>query len=285
MNKALFFFFSFHFVSFSLFAQKPYSRKGEFFGYWGYNRATYANSDIHFYGKGYDFTLYDVVAKDRPNSFRLDTYLNPLKLSVPQYDWRIGYFFSDHWAISVGWDHMKYIMVNDQASTISGHISATVSDPAITVNPSYVGDYTHTPITINSKDFLTFEHTDGFNYANVELDRYDRIWKAKNNVQGLDWLVGVGTGVNIPRSDVRLFTVGKNNAFNLAGLAASIKAGLRFDISRLLFLQFDAKAGYTHMFDIHTTGRSSDHAQQNIWFREYYGVIGLKFGKPRVKNK
>lgn len=265
-------------------AQKqPYSRKGEFYVLWGYNRSTYRNSDIHFYGKGYDFTLYNVVAKDKPSPFSFETYFNPTEFSIPQYDLNAGWFFADHWAVSVGWDHMKYVMVNDQASTISGHISGTVSNPDIPVNPAYVGDYNKTPIVINSNDFLTFEHTDGFNYASVELDRYDRIWKAKNGIQGLDWLVGVGAGAIVPRSDVRLFTVGKNNAFNFAGWGTSVKAGLRFDMSRRLFLQADFKHGYTRLFDIHTTGRGSDHAKQSIWFTEGYVALGYKFGKHRPR--
>ena len=45
-----------------------YKRKGNFFFYWGYNRSAYTNSDIHFWGDGYDFTITAVRAKDEPTT-------------------------------------------------------------------------------------------------------------------------------------------------------------------------------------------------------------------------
>jgi hypothetical protein len=264
--------------------KKPYSRKGEYYFFWGYNRSEYAKSDISFKGPGYDFTLQNVTAKDLPIPLSAEEYLDITRLSIPQYNFRFGYFLNDHWAISIGSDHMKYVMDNDQLSSLSGHISATVSDPAISVNPAYVGDFDHKPFVISSKDFLTYEHTDGFNYFHIELDRYDRIWKAQNNIQGLDWLVGVGAGTLIPRSDVRLFTQGRNNHFNFAGYGVSIKTGLRFDLSRRLFFQTDVMGGFVRLNNVHTTGRDDiDYAQQSIWFGQFYGALGYKFGKSRKK--
>lgn len=53
----------------------------------------------------------------------------------------------------------------------------------------------------------------------------------------LEWINGVGIGVVVPRSDVRLFTVGQNNFWNLAGAGASIKTGLRLNLTKQLFLK------------------------------------------------
>jgi hypothetical protein len=265
------------------FSQKNthYSRKGQAFVFWGYNRGTYAKSDITFTGKGYDFTLHNVVAEDYASPFTFDRYFNPNTITIPQFNFRGGYFFNDHWCVMIGWDHMKYVMVNDQKASISGHISAQVSEPVINVNPQYVGDYNHTPFTINSKDFLVFEHTDGFNYASVELDRYDRLWKAKNNIQGIDWLVGVGAGPVVPRTDAHLFTVGQNHRWNIAGWGVSLKTGLRFDISRRLFFQADIKGGYSYLSNIRSTGHASDVAKQSIWFGEFYGALGYTIKKGK----
>ncbi|NBA75660.1 hypothetical protein GOQ04_08895 [Emticicia sp. ODNR4P] len=260
--------------------KQPYSRKGQGFVYWGYNRSTYTKSDITFIGQGYNFTLHDVVAKDAPSPLGRE-YYDPALFSIPQFNIRGGYFFSDHWAVSIGWDHMKYVMVNDQQSTISGTISAQVSNPAITVNPAYVGTFDHKPITVNSKDFLTFEHTDGFNFASVDLDRYDRLWKAKNGIQGLDWIVGGSVGAFVPRSDVRLFTVGKNNYWNVAGYGFALKAGLQFDITKHVFLRNDIKGGFSRLNDIRTTGRDGDYAKQSIWYLEDYFVLGFTIGKMK----
>ena len=288
MQKPLLLIFLFNLLIFSGLAQdkKPYSRKGEHYFFWGWNRSEYAKSDISFKGIGYDFTLHNVVANDLPIPLSVAEYLDITRISIPQYNFRYGYFFNDHWAISIGSDHMKYVMVDEQSASITGHISAKDSNPSIDVNainPAYVGDFDHKPFVI-AKDFLTYEHTDGFNYLHIELDRYDRIWKAKNNIQGVDWLVGLGAGALIPRSDVKLFTVGQNNHFNFAGYGLSAKTGLRFDLSRRLFLQTDLMGGFVRLSNVHTTGRNDiDYAQQSIWFGQFYGALGYKFGKHRPK--
>ncbi len=38
----------------------PLSKKGQMFVFWGWNRAAFTHSDIHFQGNGYDFTLFEV---------------------------------------------------------------------------------------------------------------------------------------------------------------------------------------------------------------------------------
>ncbi len=269
----------------NIFSQQKYAgRKGEFYVNWGYNQASFAKSDIYFKGKGYEFTLFDVVAHDRPSHYHLKEYLNLNKLTIPQYNLRIGYFLNSHWSLSIGSDHMKYVMDNDQFAQISGNISALVSDPEIIVNPKYVGSYNKIPFQINSTDFLVFEHTDGFNYAHFELDNYNKLWLAKNKKIGIDYLFGVGAGLLIPRTDAHLFGIGRNHYWNIAGFGLSGKAGLRFDLSKHFYLQTDLKAGFTDLSDIKTTGRKSDFAQQKIWFFERYIAFGYKFGRHRLKN-
>jgi hypothetical protein len=43
----------------------------------------------------------------------------------------------------------------------------------------------------------------------------------------------------------------------------------------MLFLETTVKGGYTNLWDIRTTGRSVDHAEQSIWFGEFYGALGF----------
>ncbi len=42
--------------------RKKVTNKGKFFVYWGWNWASYSNSDIRFKGADYDFTLSNVRA-------------------------------------------------------------------------------------------------------------------------------------------------------------------------------------------------------------------------------
>jgi len=280
-QRMLKYFILFFVISVASFGQQL-KRKGTYFVYWGYNRSAYPGSDIRFKGPGYDFTLANVAASDAPTPFDgFETYFNPSLFSIPQFNFHGGYFLKDNLSISLGWDHMKYVVNDYQSTHISGTISGQVSSPAIPVNPAYVGNFSNAAIVINPQDFVDYEHTDGFNYAAIELDHYKPLWRAKAGKMQLDWVNGFGVGVVVPRSDVRLFTVGKNNFWNLAGAGASVRTGLRLNLTRLLFFQTDLKGGYTNLWDVHTTGRSVDNASQSIWFGEFTGALGFTIGKAK----
>jgi hypothetical protein len=203
--------------------KRNFSRQGEWFVHWGWNFSWYDTSDINFKGPGYNFTLKDVKAHDRPSKLSLD-YINPLEITTPQFNLRFGYFFKDNYSISLGWDHMKYVMDIPQTVKVSGYIDPTISNPAIPTG-TYAGKYDNVPLTVKA-DMLTYEHTDGFNYVSTELERYDDIWVASSQKNMLTLETGVGAGFIIPRSDVRLFGVGENNFWNFAGYGVSVKAGL-----------------------------------------------------------
>src|SRR5690349_17704858 len=91
------------------------STKGTFYITWGYNKDYFSKSDLHFRNSGsdqYNFTLYDVKAKDRPG-FKDIFNAN---ISIPQYVYRLGYFFGGekNLGIEINFDHTKYVMRDDQ---------------------------------------------------------------------------------------------------------------------------------------------------------------------------
>lgn len=67
-------------------------QKRGFYFYWGWNRGWYNTSALTFSGKNYDFTLKNVQAVDRQSTFSLEEYLNTKRITIPQYNLRIGYF-------------------------------------------------------------------------------------------------------------------------------------------------------------------------------------------------
>lgn len=107
----------------NLVVQEKYTakNKGKIFISWGGNRGYFTNSDIRFKGEDYDFTLYGVKARDKPKGWHMD-YINPSRITIPQTNLKIGYFLSDHYSISIGFDHMKYVMQQDRSVKYSGII-------------------------------------------------------------------------------------------------------------------------------------------------------------------
>jgi hypothetical protein len=255
-------------------AEKHY--KGRIYFYWGWNRSGYSNSDISFSGNDYDFTLYDVEATDRQTPFSLDPYFNPALITIPQTNMRIGYFLSDNWVISIGVDHMKYVMVQDQNVIINGYID--------TPGNEYNGVYENDEIDLSS-EFLTFEHTDGLNYIDVEFNRFQTLVQfskfSKVNID-INALGGLGAGMLYPKSNVMLFNENRNDAFHVAGFGLSAKLALNITIYDYFFIQSEMKGGYINMPNILTSPFPDDKASQSFYFLQ--GNILLGVAIPLIKT-
>jgi hypothetical protein len=261
-------------------------KKGKFFINWGYNRSWYNKSDIHFSGEGHDFVLYDVVAEDFPSRLSTD-YINPKTWSVPQFNFRFGYFFSDKYSISIGWDHMKYKATDYQTVRMYGYLDpSVVADPLMKSNMEKIntkyspsGLYNDLNVEMTPDDFIHLEHTDGLNYGSIDIDRYFKLWQCKKYDRfGISAITGAGAGMIVPRTDSHLFGSGENHFWNIAGWGVSLKAGLQISLSKLIYLKSDFKFGYLEMVNIHTSNHYNiDKATQHIVFYENYWLIGFRF--------
>lgn len=260
-------------LSVSVFSQEKTktkkSNKGKMFVYWGWNRASFSNSDITFKGDNYNFTLQDVKAKDRITPFTFD-YFHPTKITLPQTNVRIGYFLNDNYTISVGVDHMKYVMKSYQTVKINGEINA---------GTPFDGVYNNEDILL-THDFLKFEHTDGLNYVNVELKRFDEIGHfigMNHDDFQLSITEGFGVGVLYPRTNATLFNQKRWDEFHISGWGASVGAGLNLTFFKHFFVQSDLKYGYIKMPSIRTTENKEDTASQSFTFFQKTIVFGARF--------
>lgn len=248
------------------------SNKGKFFVNWGGNRDSYSKSDITFKGDNYNFILKDVKAKDKPKGWHID-YFNPGSMTIPQTNLKIGYFISDHYSISIGVDHMKYVVRQDQFVNIEGDINLPLDQASSTFN----GTYNNVPIQL-TEDFLKFEHTDGLNYVNTEFSRVDDIssfFKIQNTDKiQINLSEGLGAGVLFPKTNTTLLGKERYDEFHVAGYGVSVRAGLNITFFKHFFIQTDLKGGYINMNDIRTTINASDRASQSFFFLQRIISIG-----------
>jgi hypothetical protein len=243
------------------------NNKGKFYIFWGGNRESYSRSDIRFKGEDYDFTIYDVAAHDKPKGWHCD-YINPARMTIPQTNFRLGYFISNHYNISIGVDHMKYVMYNDRTVNYTGYYP----------NPGTYGESpTATQLTLD-ESFLTFEHTDGLNYVNTEFSRVDDLSKLFHlpNTDKIQIHIteGLGAGVLFPKTNTKLLSKERYDQFHVAGYGLSAKAGLNFTFFKHFFIQTEIKGGYIDMNDIRTTNNSADKAEQHFWFLQRIISVG-----------
>ena len=233
--------------------------KGKIYIFWGGNRDSYTKSDIRFKGATYDFTLYDVAAVDKPKGWHVD-YLNPARMTIPQTNFRVGYFINDHYNISIGVDHMKYVMVQNQSVQITGNYPA-IFDATVITNGN---------VDLSDTSFLTFEHTDGLNYINSEISRVDdisKIFKIKDTDKfQISLTEGAGGGILYPKTNVMLMGKPRHDDFNVAGYGVSAKVGLNLTFFKYFFIQAELKGGYINMPNIKTTFDNADSASQHFMF-------------------
>lgn len=231
--------------------------------YWGWNWDNFSKSDIKFEGKDYEFTLNDVIADDKPADFSLETYFHPEKFTIPQYNFRVGYFFKENWDISFGVDHMKYVVRQNQQVEITGHIDNTES--------IYNGTYDNEPITIQA-DFLKYEHTDGLNYVNFELRHTDNVLQKRKVAINLK--EGFGIGALVPRTNATFLGNDRHDEFHLAGYGLGAMVGVNVTFFDKFFIQSELKGGFIGLPDVRTTNSKTDKASQSFFYSQYNIIFG-----------
>lgn len=207
--------------------------KGEVYMIWGYNRDLYTKSDIRFRNssnsdpsKNYDFTFYNAKAEDRPS---VKHWWHPDRLTIPQYDIHVGYFLKNfhNLGFEVGWNHLKYVVGDNQTMRMSG----TIGNKHFTNKDTLV-----TP------DFVHLQHTNGNNYALFNVVKKQKLWASKHISVSAIGKVGLG-----PLMSVTISSIEGNyyrTGFKYQGWVYETSLGLRVDLCKYLFIQGDAQGAF-----------------------------------------
>ncbi|HLV42100.1 MAG TPA: hypothetical protein VKY37_07465 [Brumimicrobium sp.] len=218
--------------------------KGGFYFYWGYNRSTYTKSDLHLVGEGYDFTMKKMTASDNPEKLGMD-YLNIKKITIPQFNLRLGYFFKDKWALTLGYDHMKYLMDHPQQFALDGYVEPGVSE-------LWSGNYDNQLVT-SDYDHIHYENSDGLNYIRVELARYfDLLAVGQNNWFRVRAQAAVAAGAILSYNDLNFNGQFDRRTISVSGYGISLHPGVRLEFFNHIFLQTNFSAGFMHQTKVRT---------------------------------
>jgi hypothetical protein len=206
-------------------------KRGQFYFSWGYNRDWYSTSTIHFVNnnpeaaKNYDFTLYDATAHDKPD---MEEYWDLGKLTIPQYDFTIGYHLNNKrdLGFEIGWDHLKYVVTDWQNVHIKGQIHGTPIDKVAPLNP----------------DTVHLQHTNGNNYLIFSLTKRKNIFTHKH-VQ-VDALGKVGAGPLISYTISTILGDYDPGYFHYHGWVAATSLGVRVSFLKNFFIQSDIQGAF-----------------------------------------
>lgn len=203
---------------------KTINKKGTAYISWGYNRESYSNSDIHFKNTttdNYDFVLVNAAAHDKPEfNEGLNNFLKT-DLTIPQYNFHIGYLFNTkrNLGIELSWDHLKYV-VNDNANMhIKGQIRGNEIDKDTFVTP----------------DFIHLQHTNGNNYLMLNLVKTYPLFK--NKYCTIDMLGKIGAGPLVSYTISTILGSHDSGRFRVHGYVVGSSIATRINFLKYLFLQ------------------------------------------------
>lgn len=250
----------------------PKKKKGQqWYFSWGYTRAKYSKSTIHFrdlsndyhpatgLNNYYDFTIHNAVATDRPD---FDAIKDVVNLTIPQFVGRVGYYFDENTGIEMNYDHTKYIVTDYQRVHIDGQISGQALNKDTILDP---------------RNFLHFEHSDGANFWMINFVKKYHLVKPQKNLK-VGWVIKPGAGVVFPRTDVTIFGERLNNKWHVAGAIVGVETGLHVEFLKYGLFEFVSKGSYANYITCLVLGKGNGKASHQIFTGQLTATIGLCFG-------
>ncbi len=248
----------------TVFAQKNERLLKGMYIQWGYNREAYTKSTIRFdLANGDKFTVHNAKAHDKPDFD--DIKRSPLEISLPQYNYRMGFYLNDKRtkSIELNFDHIKYVVTDFQTAHVTGKIGGQQVDGDSVLNPS---------------TFLHLEHTDGGNLLHLNYVQQNTVLRTKGTKRPLvNTIWKAGAGINIPRTDFTYHGDEFNNYFHIAGYNVSVEAGARLYPLKHLFLEATGKTGYARYINALANTKALKGNRVHHGFGYVEGIVTLGY--------
>ena len=226
-------------ISFKGIAQKT-ERKGEFYISWGYNKEWYTNSNvsIHQPSLGNNFTFKNTKLEDHPG---WDDALLTKAISIPQYNYRIGYFFNKEkgLAFEINFDHTKALFLDNQKVHMVGTYGGRAVDSSFIFSKNGTGNSKNYYYLNNGANFLLFNIVKRKRFTNLSSSGID-----------IDGLAKVGIGPLIPHVENSLFGQKNEQKFQFGGWNTGIEYALRSTFKKHVYLEFAGKLDYAYYYGL-----------------------------------
>jgi hypothetical protein len=287
--KILFFVFALLF-SMSAFSQskkksrKVSNNKGTIYASWGYHRSVYTNSDLHLIGSGYDFTLENSKGNDNQSKLSSGDY-SLQRMSVPQYNFKIGYYYMKKWSIAIGVDHMKYIYADHNEVKVTGNVTYPIQDVYLGNSVPFTNVYQYSQDATTDRSKFHYQNSTGLNYIHAELAMAQKIYvvdKKGNFILSSNF--GLGAGALLSYTTLLFNNVQGPTTKSVSGYGLSAFGGLRFEFYKRAYLYSNLSLGFLHKVNEKTNGLDgSAYARQHMGYSMFEVGVGL-FVFKKVKN-
>ena len=205
--------------------------KHEFYFSWGYNKEWYSKSNVKISQPvlNQKYTLVNVVAHDHPGWNESDFFHKDL--TIPQYNYRIGYFFNKkkNIAFEINFDHTKFIITDEQQVRLRG----------------YPHDkYVDSTITFSEANGFYYYLNNGANFLLFNLVKRANLYVSKNRNIKIDALGKAGIGPVIPHVENSFFGNANHPHFQLGGWNVGVEGALRATFFKHVYFEFAGKLDY-----------------------------------------
>lgn len=216
--------------------QSKKERKGEFYFSWGYNKEWYTNSNVHIMqpSLGNDYKFKNISGHDHPG---WDEGLFHLALSIPQYNYRLGYIFDRKRGLGfeINFDHTKFIFADQDA-----HVVGKVANKQV-----------DTTVAFNNANGYYYYLNNGANFLLFNLTKRWHLYQSKNENIKIDGFAKAGIGPVIPHVENR-FSINRDSAsnvpndshFQLGGWNVGAEGAVRATFLKYIYLEYAQKLDF-----------------------------------------
>jgi hypothetical protein len=228
------------------------NKKGVFYFAVGSHRIFYTPSTIHVIRTSdsyFDFKMIKAKGRDE-GGLKFD--------EAPQFSYTIGYYFTNaKLGIEYQYDHIKYFVCQNQVVHVKGNIGNELLDQDTAINP----------------DFFQLEHSDGGNYAMINIVKWIPLTTSNHKIT-LDLMLKAGVGLVNPKTNSTILGKHRDDKYHISGYVGGIESGLRFNIGKYFFATASFKgawANYNHFLIWNGYGKQQ-------WFSGQFNyLLGCQF--------
>lgn len=239
--------------------------KGELYLSWGYNTEWYTRSDVHVKQPelGNDYTFNRIKGHDRRG---WDNRLFKKPISIPQYNYRLGYFFNPEkgWAIEINFDHTKFIFQDGQDASLTGKLNGKAVD---------------TTVHFSQENGFYYYLNNGANFLLFNLVKRCELYTSKDQNLKVDFLGKAGIGPVIPHVENSFFGNKNKPHFQLGGWNVGLEAGVRATFFKYGYLEYTNKLDYARYSNLKIYKGTAKHA-----FGTYEMILSIGGSIPIGKH-
>jgi hypothetical protein len=254
-------------------AKKQAVGAGNIFFYLGSNKTWYSKSTLNFNGAAYDFVVKGTHASDGHSLISFPVNKSSYALNVTQFNAKVGYLLSDHYAVVLDWNRCNYNLLNQQNISFSGTVTEGI-DPVGGLS----GNYTNQPFLLDSsKLYLQLNALNSFQLQCKRFDDIVTLGKRKNRFI-VSSFTGLGFGALASTSNFLFLGKRDYNVRSLSGIILSAQAGIRIHCFNYFFIQSDLTGGFMNQLSVRNrTNESNAFMKQKLGYLNYHLGIGVIF--------